>query len=96
MASSNNRREGGNIGGGLRTVRIVVGRTWPPPVFGSKWGLPTPLVARPETLRWWEVEVEDMFWCGVGLESAVGRGPLGRSSENGPIVHLFDPFAPLK
>ena len=45
----------------------------PPPVFGSKWGLPTPLVARPETLRWWEVEVEDMFWCGVGLESAVAR-----------------------
>ena len=26
--SSNNCREGGNIGGGLRTVRIVVGRTW--------------------------------------------------------------------
>ena len=64
-------------------ARVLVAR--PPPVFGSKWGAPTPLVARPETLRWWEVEVEDMFWCGVGLESAVGRGPLGRSSERGPI-----------
>ena len=56
-------------------VESLVAR--PPPVFGSKWGAPTPLVARPETLSWWEVEVEDMFWCGVGLESAVGRGPAG-------------------